>query len=65
MYADSTDQSNVWPCGMFVYIESMDKVYKSALPNGAKSLMPPLKQVYGYTAGFEYNHGNQWWIAEP
>jgi PhnB protein len=65
MYADSTDQSNARPCGMFVYIESVDKVYKSALDNGAKSLMTPMKQEYGYTAGFEDNYGNQWWIAEP
>jgi uncharacterized glyoxalase superfamily protein PhnB len=56
-----------WPektAGMFLYVEDVDKVYANAEDNGARILTPPSKQDYGYTAGFEDPHGNQWWIVQ-
>ena len=51
--------------GMYIYVENVDSVYELALKNNAKTLHAPLKQDYGYTAGFEDPFGNQWWIVEP
>jgi PhnB protein len=65
MYADSTDQYNERPAGMFIYVESVDNVYAAALKYGAKNLHEPVKQPYGYSAGFEDAWGNQWWVTEP
>jgi len=64
MYGDETGQYKEFPAGMFIYVEDVDKVYKTALDNGAKVLTPPSKQDYGYTAGFEDKWGNQWWIVQ-
>ncbi len=65
MYADATEKYGERPAGMFIYVESVDNIYKIAIANGVKSLMIPQKMDYGYTAGFEDSWGNQWWIAEP
>lgn len=50
-------------CGMFIYIDDVDAIYKKAIDQKAKSLMTPIIQDYGYTAGFEDPFGNQWWIV--
>jgi len=65
MYADATEKFGERPAGMFIYVESVDDIYKNAMSKGVKSLMLPTKMEYGYTAGFEDNWGNQWWIVEP
>src|ERR1700722_11737081 len=59
MYADATEQFNERPAGVFIYVESVDKVYAAAMSKGTKSLMTPAKMEYGYTAGFEDVFGNQ------
>lgn len=64
MYADATGKYGERPAGMFIYVENVDKLYKAAMEKGAKSLMPPQKMDYGYTAGFEDAWGNQWWIVQ-
>jgi PhnB protein len=64
MFADAGGQWGERPAGMYIYIDDVTKVYKAALDNGAKSLMPPEKKDYGFTAGFEDTFGNQWWIVE-
>jgi uncharacterized glyoxalase superfamily protein PhnB len=64
MFADATEEFNERPAGMFIYIHDMNKNYAAALANGAKSLRPPAKTEYGYTAGFEDPFGNQWWVVE-
>ena len=64
MYADVTGQVKERPAGMFIYVESTDKVYKAAIDKGAKSLTPPAKMDYGYSGGFEDAWGNQWWVCE-
>jgi PhnB protein len=65
MYADATEVYKERPAGMFIYVKSVDDVYKKAIEKGAKSLMTPTKMEYGYTAGFEDSWGNQWWMVEP
>ncbi|HXP51239.1 MAG TPA: VOC family protein [Bacteroidia bacterium] len=65
MFADATEQFKERPSGMFLYVVSVDKTYKLAIDNGAKPLHPPVKQEYGYSAGFEDIWGNQWWVVEP
>jgi PhnB protein len=64
MFADATEQFKPRPAGMFIYVTGVDNIYQAALKNGATSLHAPLKQEYGYTAGFEDKFGNQWWIVE-
>ncbi|HTA27220.1 MAG TPA: VOC family protein [Bacteroidia bacterium] len=64
MYADATEKYGARPSGMFIYIESVDEIYKRAMEKGSKSLMTPVKMEYGYTAGFEDSWGNQWWIVQ-
>ncbi|WP_177735545.1 VOC family protein [Flavobacterium inviolabile] len=63
MFAQKPDGFDARPCGMFIYIDNVDLVYKKAIENKAVSLMPPVQQDYGYTAGFEDPFGNQWWIV--
>ena len=64
MFADATEQFKERAAGMFIYVEGVDTTYAKALANGATMLMPPVKQEYGYTAGFQDAWGNQWWIVE-
>ncbi|MES2543699.1 MAG: VOC family protein [Bacteroidota bacterium] len=64
MFAQATANYSEKPCGMFIYIDDVDAIYKKAIDQKAKSLMTPVKQEYGYTAGFEDPFGNQWWIVE-
>lgn len=64
MFADKPANFDTRPCGMFIYVYDVDGIYQSAINHQAKSLMPPARQEYGYTAGFEDPFGNQWWIVE-
>jgi hypothetical protein len=65
MFAQKPDNYDTRSCGMFVYVENVDTVYQNALQQHAVSLMQPIRQDYGYTAGFEDPFGNQWWIVTP
>lgn len=65
MFADATGEYTPRPAGMFIYVESVDKIYRAAMAKGAKSLTKPATQNYGYSAGFEDAWGNQWWVVEP
>lgn len=65
MFASASEK---WPektAGMYIYVEEVDKTYERAINHGAKSLMPPTKQEYGYSGGFEDPFGNHWWIVAP
>ena len=64
MFADVTDQFTARPCGVFIYVESVDDTYKKAIAAGAISVMEPGKQSYGYTCGFKDAFGNDWWPCE-
>ncbi|HLA56948.1 MAG TPA: VOC family protein [Flavobacterium sp.] len=63
MFGEANENWGVKPAGMYIHVENVDDVYARAIENGATSLMPPSKQEYGYTAGFEDPSGNHWWIA--
>ncbi|UUC45337.1 VOC family protein [Flavobacterium cerinum] len=65
MFAQKPENFDCRPCGMFIYVEQVDPIYQKALQHNAVSLMHPIQQDYGYTAGFEDPFGNQWWIVSP
>lgn len=64
MFAQASPDWSAKPAGMFLYVDNVDRVYDAALREKAISLMPPGKQDYGYTAGFEDPFGNHWWIVQ-
>ncbi len=48
----------------YVFTEDVDKVYQRAINYGAKSLMKPVNQFYGFReCGVVDEQKNQWWIA--
>jgi len=64
MFAGATPE---WPektCGMFIYVDAVQKVYDLALANGAQSLVPVMQKDYGLTGGFNDPFGNQWWVTQ-
>jgi PhnB protein len=63
MVADATEIYAPRPAGMFILIPNVDEVYHKALANGAASLQEPTKMDYGYSAGFQDDFGNQWWLT--
>jgi PhnB protein len=49
----------------YVFTEDVDEMYNKALSYGAKSLMKPVDQFYGFReCGIVDPQGNQWWIAK-
>ena len=64
MLADATEQFESRPAGIFIYVESVDDTYKKALVSGARPVMEPMQQPYGYTCGFKDPFGNDWWPVE-
>lgn len=57
-----------WPARQsmnYVFVDRVGEVFKKAIAQKAKVIMPPGKRSYGMIeAGFEDAFGNQWWIAE-
>ena len=48
----------------YVFTDDVDKMFKRALKFGAKSLMEPVDQFYGFReCGVVDEQENQWWIA--
>lgn len=51
-------------CGVFLYLEDVDAVFKKALSEGAKSITPPTDQIWGDRFGkFHDPFGHSWGIA--
>jgi uncharacterized glyoxalase superfamily protein PhnB len=49
---------------LYLYVDDVDAVYKSAVEAGGKSIRGPENQFYGdRVGGVEDIAGNQWWIA--
>ena len=65
MFANSTELWKEKTSGMFIFVDSTDRVYNAAIEQGGTSLQAPAPQPYGYSAGFEDPFGNQWWISQP
>nr|WP_322624359.1 VOC family protein [uncultured Flavobacterium sp.] len=65
MFAGGNEQWGAKTSGMFIFVNDADAVYNTALDHGAKSLMKPVQQDYGYSGGFQDPFGNQWWICTP
>jgi PhnB protein len=49
---------------MFLLVDNVEKVYQSALTNGATSLQELADRDYGKSAGFQDSFGNQWWVTQ-
>jgi PhnB protein len=64
MFADTTNQIEARPAGIFIYVENTDETYQKALAAGATSIREPVQQPYGYTCGFRDPFGNDWWPVE-
>jgi uncharacterized glyoxalase superfamily protein PhnB len=48
----------------YVFTDDVDQVYNRAIKYGAKSLMKPVDQFYGFReCGVVDEQKNQWWIA--
>jgi len=49
----------------YIFTEDVDEMYDKALSHGAKSIMRPVDQFYGFReCGIIDPQGNQWWIAK-
>jgi len=52
------------PCGLYLYVEDVDRVYAKAIEAGAASIREPADQFYGdRNAGVIGPCGNHWWIS--
>ena len=50
---------------MHIYIEDVDSTFKTAISEGATSVMEPMLRPHGdKMAGFYDPMGNTWWVAE-
>ena len=66
MFAEADDEKyKPFPCSMFIQVQEIDKIYTTALENGAKSLQQPSLLDYGRSAGFMDAFGNIWWLTRP
>lgn len=64
MMSDAGGERAPMPSGLYLYVNDIDAVYKSALRSGATSIMEPADQFYGdRSAGVKDPVGNHWWIA--
>lgn len=63
MFADSTEQYQPMPAGLFIYVDDADRIYKGALDNGATAVTELADQSYGRSGGVKDIFGNVWWIT--
>jgi uncharacterized glyoxalase superfamily protein PhnB len=48
----------------YIFVDDVDQAYNRAIAYGAKSLMKPVDQFYGFReCGVVDEQNNQWWIA--
>ena len=64
MFADSGNMWGPRPASMYLCVDDVDSLYKAGIENGAKSLQIPEQREYGYSAGFEDDFGNQWFLVK-
>jgi PhnB protein len=64
MLAEATEQHQILPAMLYLYVPDTDAVYKKAMAAGATSIMEPADQFYGdRNAGVKDATGTQWWIG--
>lgn len=63
MFADSTENYQPRPAGLFVYVDDADKTFKQAINEGAITVTELSDQSYGRTGGISDPFGNTWWIT--
>jgi uncharacterized glyoxalase superfamily protein PhnB len=64
MMGEPSDDSEVFPALLYLYVDDCDAVYKKALEAGATSLREPEDQFYGdRSAAVDDAFGNHWWLA--
>ena len=65
MLGRTSPEYSALPGMNYIFTDDVDKTYNKALEYGAKSLMKPANQFYGFReCGVEDPQGNQWWIAK-
>ncbi|HTF80373.1 MAG TPA: hypothetical protein VL947_01565 [Cytophagales bacterium] len=64
MFAQSGETWKEKTAAMFLYVDSVELVYKAALLQGAVSLEEPQQKDYGYAAGIMDPFGNQWFVVQ-
>ena len=63
MFADTTEQIEPSPAGLFIYVDNADERYKKAIDAGAKIISEVADQPYGRSGGVIDPFGNTWWIT--
>ena len=64
MMGEPSDESNVMPALLYLYVEDVDSTFRKAIDAGAVSLREPADQFYGdRSAAVKDDFGNQWWLA--
>ncbi len=64
MMGEPSDESEVIPALLYLYVDDCDAVYERALEAGATSLREPEDQFYGdRSAAVDDAFGNHWWLA--
>jgi uncharacterized glyoxalase superfamily protein PhnB len=66
MLSDARAEYPAMPGMLFLYVDSADEAYDSAIAAGATSLRPPQDETHGdRMAGVLDPFGIQWWVANP
>lgn len=64
MLAEATEQHQILPAMLYLYVPDTDAIYKKAMAAGATSIMEPADKFYGdRNAGVKDETGTQWWIG--
>lgn len=62
--ASTSDQGQVMPGMIHLYVDDVDKFYRRAIEAGGTSLREPVDQFYGdRSGGVKDPVGNHWWIS--
>ena len=63
MLSDATEDYPKTEAHLFIYVANADETYLEAINEGALSVMEPVTQPYGRSAGIKDPMGNTWWIT--
>ncbi len=63
MLAEATKEWSAQPAGLYIHVANADDTYRTALAQGATSLMEPADQPYGRSGGVKDPFENTWWVT--